>query len=159
VPHLSRARWAIAAVALTTAFTAGCQPPQPFHATGEQSAVTPEDSVLAMVNSERARAGIPALTLSTGAAGAAEDWSARMASTNQLAHNPDLAGSLAAHGVTGWRTAGENVGYGSSVEEVHQRFMASPAHRANILNRAFGQAGVGVVEANGRTWVTVVLVG
>ena len=70
-----------------------------------------------------------------------------------------LAGSLAAHGVNDWSTAGENVGYGSSVEEVHQRFMASSAHRANILNPSFRQAGVGVVAVNGTTWVTIVFLG
>jgi uncharacterized protein YkwD len=139
--------------------TAGCLPPQPFRASGDQSAASSEASVLSLVNNERARAGVPALSLSDGAAVAAEQWSGQMASTNRLAHNPDLAGGLAANGVNDWSTAGENVGYGSSVEEVHQRFMASPAHRANILNRSFRQAGVGVVEVNGTTWITIVLFG
>lgn len=159
MPHLSRARWAVASLAFALVFTAGCLPPQPFRAAGDQSAASSEDTVLSMLNTERARAGIPALTASSGAAVAAEEWSAQMASTNQLAHNPDLAGSLAAHGVNDWSTAGENVGYGSSVEEVHQRFMASSAHRANILNPSFRQAGVGVVAVNGTTWVTIVFLG
>lgn len=159
MPHLSRVRWALASLVLASALTAGCLPPQPFRAAGDQSAASSEDSLLSLINNERARAGVGALALSPGAAAGAEEWSAHMAGSNRLAHNPDLAGSLAAHGIDGWSTAGENVGYGSSIEEVHQRFMASPAHRANILNRSFSQAGVGVVEVGGTTWITIVFIG
>jgi uncharacterized protein YkwD len=34
--------------------------------------------------------------------------------------------------------------------------MRSPAHRANILNPAYRQVGVGIVRANGRLWITQV---
>ena len=159
MPHLSRTRWALASLALALVFTAGCLPPQPTQATGQASASSPEATALALVNTERARAGVPALAVSSGATAVAEQWSAQMAGAKRLSHNPNLAGSLAANGVTGWRTAAENVGYGASVESVHQMFMQSPGHRANILNRAVTQAGVGVVVANGTTWVTIVFFG
>ena len=35
---------------------------------------------------------------------------------------------------------------------------ASPSHRANILDPRFSQAGIGVVHAAGRVWVTMDLI-
>jgi uncharacterized protein YkwD len=39
---------------------------------------------------------------------------------------------------------------------MHRAFMHSPGHRANILNPAFRQAGIGIVKINGNLWVTEV---
>jgi uncharacterized protein YkwD len=76
-----------------------------------------------------------------------------------LAHNPDLGGDLQRAGITGWRSYGENVGYGSDVDQVHARFMGSAGHRANILNPTYSQVGIGVVRSGGTVWVTIDLVG
>lgn len=58
--------------------------------------------------------------------------------------------------VTNWSTLGENVGVGGTVDSLHAAFMASPAHKDNILYKSFRHVGVGVVERNGRMWVTVI---
>jgi uncharacterized protein YkwD len=76
-----------------------------------------------------------------------------------LGHNPDLGGDLERAGIGGWRTCGENVGYGSSVDQIHTLFMGSEGHRANILNPAYGQVGIGVVRSGGTVWVTIDFVG
>jgi len=76
-----------------------------------------------------------------------------------LAHNPDLSGDLARAGITGWTSIGENVGYGSSVDQVHQSFMGSSGHRANILKASYSHVGIGVVASGGTAWVTLDFVG
>jgi uncharacterized protein YkwD len=76
-----------------------------------------------------------------------------------LGHNPDLGGDLERAGITSWRSCGENVGYGGDVNQVHAAFMASASHRANILNPAYSQVGIGVVHSGERVWVTIDFVG
>jgi uncharacterized protein YkwD len=61
--------------------------------------------------------------------------------------------------VTRWRTLGENVGMGGSVGSLHEAFMASPGHKANILYGGFEHMGVGTVQKNGTLYVTVVFEG
>ncbi len=50
--------------------------------------------------------------------------------------------------------AGENIGWNSGLDDssspvrVHERFMASPGHRANVLTAAFTHGGVGAAAAD-----------
>jgi uncharacterized protein YkwD len=127
-------------------------PPAPPSNAGEEA------RALALINGERANAGLPPLQISSGARSVARAWSGHMAGSG-LAHNPDLSGDLARAGVTGWRTIGENVGYSSSVDRVHQLFMESSGHRANILKAGYTQVGIGVVHGGGKVWVTLDFVG
>ena len=79
-----------------------------------------------------------------------------MANDNDLFHsNMTQLGQR----VTRWRTLGENVGMGGSVDSLHQAFMASPGHKANILYGSFKHVGVGTSESNGTLFVTVVFEG
>ena len=117
-----------------------------------------EARALQLVNSERAEAGVAPLQLSGGARSVARTWSAHMAGSG-LDHNPDLSGDLQRAGVTGWRSIGENVGEGGSVDQVHSMFMGSGGHRSNILGSGFSQVGIGVVRAGGKVWVTMDFVG
>ena len=61
-----------------------------------------------------------------------------------------------------YRWGGENIGWnngysdGDSPVAIHEGFMASPGHRANILNPAFTRLGVNVYQAAGGTlWTQV----
>jgi hypothetical protein len=75
-----------------------------------------------------------------------------MARTDDLYHNPNLGSA-----VRNWQAVGENVGRGGDVPSLHQAFMNSPSHRANILDRDFTEVGVGTyVDGNGILWVTEV---
>ncbi|MGI8830533.1 MAG: CAP domain-containing protein, partial [Candidatus Limnocylindria bacterium] len=52
--------------------------------------------------------------------------------------------------------AGENIGWNSGLEDsyspvrVHERFMASPGHRANVLDSRFTHGGVGAAAADNK---------
>ena len=58
-----------------------------------------------------------------------------------------------------WQLGGENVGVGGSLESLEDAFMASSEHRKNILRRVYGHAAVGIVRADDRIWITVILYG
>lgn len=117
-----------------------------------------KDQLLYILNAERARAGRAPLALREGIADVAREWAARMASEWALRHRPDLGPALDRAGVS-WRTAGENVGYGPHVSDVHAKFMRSTSHRAILLSGDFSEVGIGVTARDGRVWVTVDFVG
>ena len=75
----------------------------------------------------------------------------RMASSGNLHHNPNLGSE-----VSGWERVTENVGRGPDARQVHEAFMASSTHAANIVDAGVTQVGVGVVWADGTLWVTQV---
>lgn len=58
-----------------------------------------------------------------------------------------------------WTSVGENVGVGSSVDQIHDAFMSSSSHRSNVLGGDFDLVGIGVISSGGQLWVTVVFVG
>ena len=60
------------------------------------------------------------------------------------------------NGITGWRTAGENIAYGyPSARDVQEGWMNSPGHRENILNAGFTHVGVGLyVDSEGTAYWT-----
>ena len=137
--------------------------------------VTAESQFFALLNQVRAGQGLGALVRDPGLDGVAREWSAHMAATfartgvvirpgvkehsvppncdlDSLCHRPNLA-----EAVTGvepnWRTAGENVGTGGDIQPLHDAFVASPGHYANIIGK-YNRLGVGVVIADGTIWVT-----
>ncbi len=110
------------------------------------------DDFIRLANEARAANGLPALVVADDLSDVAAAHAARMAQADELHHNPDLAAQ-----VTDWQRLTENVGRGTSgVQGIHDAFMGSDGHRANILDAGVTQIGVGVVEANGQLWVTEV---
>jgi uncharacterized protein YkwD len=88
----------------------------------------------------------------------ARKHSLAMARRGSLFHTKDPA-SYYLKGIS-WRTWGENVGFtGGSVRELQRTFMASPLHRANVLNRDFRRVAIGAVRVDGVLWVTVFFYG
>lgn len=81
----------------------------------------------------------------------ARNHSARMAGANGIFHNGNLAGEVSG----GWAGLAENVGVGPNTDEVHNAFMNSPGHKANILG-GYDKVGVGVVESGGLVFITQV---
>jgi uncharacterized protein YkwD len=114
-------------------------------------ATTTEASVTSKINAARANHGRHRLTTRSDLVAVARGQAQRMASRNTLYHNPSLAQQ-----VRNFRWVGENVGYGPSVSAVHLAFMASPGHKANILDSDYTEVGVGAVWANGRVWIAQV---
>jgi len=48
---------------------------------------------------------------------------------------------------------------GGTIVDVEKAFMASPEHRANILNSCFKHVAIGATRVDGVLWVTVFFYG
>jgi uncharacterized protein YkwD len=106
-----------------------------------------------VTNRARTRLGIEKLRLDPQLSRVAGYHTRRMARRTALYHTPDWR---LARRVTRWRVLGENIGVGNTVLSLQQAFMASPAHRANVLSKTFAHFGVGTRRRSGRLWVTLV---
>ena len=82
--------------------------------------------------------------------------SVHMARNRRLYHTRSLSIRLRA-----WRPRryGENVGVGPSVWRVFKAWTKSAPHRANLLDRRFTHAGIGVVHTHGGYWMTMTFYG
>ena len=76
-----------------------------------------------------------------------------MDKSNRLFHTE---GNKLGWRVTNWNALGENVGVGGTVDSLHRAFMASPAHRANVLRSSYSHLGVGVHRDKNYIWVVMV---
>ena len=111
----------------------------------------PGDTMVASVNASRRAAGLAPYAVRADLVAVALGQAQRMAAANRLYHNPNLATD-----VKNYAWAGENVGYGPDLVTLHQAFMNSPAHRANILSARFTEIGIAVVAKDGVLWVAEV---
>lgn len=109
-----------------------------------------EGALLSKINASRSAAGLPSLSMSSELVSAARSHSAEMMAAGSIFHTGNLGGVA-----SGWEALAENVGVGPSVDSLHTAFMESSGHRRNILGD-FNYAGVGVAEADGQIWVTVI---
>lgn len=113
------------------------------------------EQILQLVNVERAKAGLSALTLDEKLCGAAQVRAGE--SRTSFSHTrPDgrsFSSVLADQGIA-YRRAGENIAWGQrSAQEVMDGWMNSEGHRANILNAEFTKLGVGhAADAAGRQY-------
>ena len=103
------------------------------------------------VNKARANNDRVKLTLDPEMSRVARSHSKTMAKKASLYHTKNLGSK-----VTNWKSLGENVGYGSSVKQLHKMFMASSGHRTNILKSSYRYVGVGTTRKDGTLWVTVI---
>ena len=105
------------------------------------------------INNARGAVGARRLVLDRELSKVARRHAWEMDSKNSLYHTPS---SKLRWRVTRWNHLGENVGAGQTVLSLHQAFMNSPSHRANVLDRDFKHVGVGVHQDKNYMWVTVV---
>jgi uncharacterized protein YkwD len=112
------------------------------------------------VNGARAQAGLQPLSISGPLGQAAQRYAETMASSGCFSHGcppePSMVRRAEAAGYTSWTNLGENIAYGQrTADEVFQAWMSSSGHRANILNPAFRDLGVGLAyNGSGRPyWV------
>jgi Cysteine-rich secretory protein family len=111
-----------------------------------------EGDFFSAVNAARSAAGVHPVVWADDLAAVARRQAERMARAGELFHNPNLGGE-----VSGWQVVSENVGYGPTWNAIQDAFMASPEHRANLLDPEVTQLGVGtVVGPDGRLWVSQV---
>ncbi|WP_329275630.1 CAP domain-containing protein [Streptomyces sp. NBC_00691] len=114
--------------------------------------------VIALANAERDKAGCGPLLaesrLRTAAQRHADDMSARGYYEHDDPEGRDAGDRMTGAGYA-WSTWGENIHRGPKTPaRAMEDWMNSPGHRANILNCAFKDIGVGVtLTANGPWWV------
>ncbi len=117
-----------------------------------------EAEVAGLVNKERAKAGCAALTIDTRLAKAARAHSQDMATNNFFSHTNRQGRSSAQRVLDvgyNWQRTGENIAAGQRTpKEVMTAWMNSSGHRANILNCAFKDLGVGVATRGNTTFWT-----
>jgi len=123
------------------------------------SMAAPALDLLGYANAERAAHGLKPLVWSSAIATMAQNWTASMASTAldcttaYLKHNPNYQGQTPGN----WTLVGENVGCAqpARAKVIHDAWMASAGHRANILRPEFTHIGIGwAVTKNGIAFVT-----
>jgi uncharacterized protein YkwD len=113
-------------------------------------------TILAGVNEARAAAGVPPLTLKASMSSVAGAWSQHLADSGRcpaaLAHNPSYSAQIP----DGWSGAGENVACNTPADPggLETQWMSSAGHRANILDPAYTDIGIGVVIKDGVAWGT-----
>jgi hypothetical protein len=106
---------------------------------------------ISLTNSLRASRGLPALQVDGTLTAKAQGWAQHMADTGVLSH------STLTSGLPGnWKRVGENVGRGGDVTSVHNAFIASASHLANLVDPGFQYIGVGVVDIAGGLYVAEV---
>jgi uncharacterized protein YkwD len=113
-----------------------------------------ETAVLQLVNTERTKAGCAAVAPNDQLTAAARGHSADMAARNYFSHTtPEGVDFISRITVTGyrWSAAGENIAKGQRTPaDVMASWMNSPGHKANIVNCAFKDLGVGAAaDASG----------
>jgi Cysteine-rich secretory protein family len=129
---------------------------------GAASPVLPQQSVqaqsaiaqqlFALANDARVSAGVRPLLWDPALADAAMKHCQRMAVEGPIAHRydgePDLtarAGDAGAH----FSLVEENIAVGSHLQTIHQGWLDSPKHRANLINPAVDHVGIAVVSSGG----------
>lgn len=112
--------------------------------------------MLAIANAERAANGCGPLAADEGLAAVARAHSADMAARDYFAHvNPEGLGPFDRAAAAGQSASAENIAAGQpDAASVMAGWMASPGHRANILNCSLTRLGVGVGYGGsyGITW-------
>lgn len=122
-----------------------------------------EAYLLELINDSRAKAGAGALSFDAELQQAAGDHTEWMLATDTFSHTGE-GGSSASQRVGdagyGWRATGENIAYiggsnaatldAADVERLHSNLMASPGHRANLLNPSYTEVGLGVEQGDYR---------
>ena len=123
-----------------------------------------QQQVLDLVNAERTKRGISALTLDSNLSSVAPKKSQDMVNKNYFDHTSPTYGSpfdmMKQFGIS-YRTAGENIAKGQKTpQEVVTAWMNSEGHRKNILNPNFTNLGVGIAkDSKGTTYWTQMFIG
>ncbi|HEY0712729.1 MAG TPA: CAP domain-containing protein, partial [Polyangia bacterium] len=131
----------------------GVTPPNDISAYDEDEAenIDPaeaEQELTALINQARLAAGLKPLLWDNRLAAIARAHSRDMVTNNFIAHVSPTTGDVSARVKRAGLNLGlilENVGQEGGVEKAHRGFMASPAHRANILNKKATRIGIGIV--------------
>jgi hypothetical protein len=134
-PHAKRAGRLLVAPALTVTLLATLL-------VGTAGASEPGD-MIARTNASRSSGGLGALAANAELMNKAQGWANYMAAHHVVAHSSYSSGVSA-----NWTKMAENVGKGDNTATVHNAFMNSAPHRANIMDGSYQYIGVGVAHGN-----------
>lgn len=108
-----------------------------------------EAKMLEMVNQERVKEGLQPLKADPELVEVARAHSRDMFARGYFSHytpeGRDASYRIRKAGI-GFLTAGENLALAHSLQLAHYGLMQFPGHRANILNRAYGRVGIGIMD-------------
>lgn len=129
-------------------------------ASAADSVTSLESCFLSKINASRAGVGAPALSHYSGLVSFTRSHSVAMADAGQPYHSP--WGAFDSLLPAGWNDWGENVGMGpsgSGCGELHDAFMASPGHRASLMNPKHSLATIGVfIDDELMIWTTHIFI-
>lgn len=101
-------------------------------------------------NQARAAAGLPPLKWNSALAKAAHQHALKMAQMNQLSHQfsgePPMQDRAKQAGAS-FSLIAENIAQGPTPEGIHQQWMHSAPHRANLLDPELNAVGIAVVQS------------
>ncbi len=111
-----------------------------------------EQILVQLANRDRAARGLSPLRWSEALAEAAHLHAVRMVQQNALSHQfpgePGLEDRASRAGAR-FSSLAENVALGPSAEGIHQQWMNSPPHRANLLDANLDSVGIAVEDREG----------
>jgi uncharacterized membrane protein required for colicin V production len=108
-----------------------------------------QDQLFALINQERAGAGLTPLQRDSALAEAARRHSREMFRLGVFSHTSPTTGSPADRIETtgsAYTLSGENIALAQTAQAAHDGLMESPPHRANILNPGFTHVGIGALR-------------
>ena len=121
-----------------------------------QAATGDAAKVFSQTNAQRTKAGIRPLISDPALDKAAAAWAKHLASTCTFKHSTSTwrADRVA---TAGWSATGENIAAGYAASSVVAAWMASPGHKANILNTRYTGVGIGYAKGTcyGSYWVQI----
>ncbi|NLA37424.1 MAG: transporter [Actinobacteria bacterium] len=109
-------------------------------ATACESTDAERDEVINLVNQTRAANGLGQLKANPQLSLKADNWAQKLRNDCRLSHS-----RLADGAPNEWKKLGENVGYGGTIVQVHDAYLNSPGHRANIMDPSFNSMGAAAV--------------
>lgn len=156
------ARFLLAALAVLFASVLGIGA-TPTGAAADGTLAQRESRLVELHNAARARHGLPPLEIHPVVVDRGREFSRTMAANQDLEHqtadngyDPTYVESTCEPADPSWWVCGENVGRGMDAQALHDGFMASSEHRANILHPDVNRVGVGVWrDDHGMVWWTV----
>lgn len=107
-----------------------------------------EAQIVTLLAQSRVDAGLPVLARDSELDAVARAWSNELAASGELEHNPAYTTQIP----DGWTESGENVGWIDAADysladlpaALHEAWLESPSHRANIDDPSFTTVGVGI---------------
>ena len=115
------------------------------------AAESPSTEMVRLVNELRAQNGLRVLQVDPTLQQSVDRWTAGMAAQGRIFHNKNLMNELPPI----LSKVGENVGFGSTMEDIENAFVNSPGHLSNLLDPQWDAMAVGVVvSADGRMFIT-----